>query len=75
MKRIAKKVGIDKEVTTYYARHSFATILQRSGANISMISDLLGHSNLSVTQNYLSGFESEQIEKTTDVLIAFNKSS
>lgn len=74
IKRIAKAVGINKEVTTYYARHSFATVLKRSGANISMISDLLGHSSLAVTESYLSGFESDQIHKQTDALtIGFNK--
>jgi len=73
MKRIARNVGINKEVTTYYARHSFATILKQSGADISMISDLLGHSNLSVTENYLDGFENDQIKKQTDVLTSFNK--
>jgi len=69
IKRIAKKVGINKNVTTYYARHSFATILKRSGANTSMISDLLGHSSVSVTENYLDSFEKEQIHKQTDALI------
>jgi integrase len=70
IKRIAKAVGIEKHVTTYSARHSFATVLKRSGANISMISDLLGHSSLSVTENYLAGFELDQIQKQTDVLTA-----
>lgn len=73
MKRIALSLGIDKEITTYYARHSFATILKRSGADIAMISDLLGHSNVSVTENYLDGFESDQIKKQTDVLLSFDK--
>jgi integrase/recombinase XerD len=73
MKRIARNVGINKEVTTYYARHSFATILKQSGVDISMISDLLGHSNLSVTENYLDGFENDQIKRQTDVLTSFNK--
>lgn len=68
MKRIAKKLEIDKDVTTYYARHSFATILKHSGAGIEMISELLGHSNTSVTQSYLKGFESKEIQKQTDVL-------
>lgn len=76
IKRIAVEVGIDKNVTTYFARHSFATVLKRSGANIAMISELLGHSNLSVTQNYLDSFENEAIQKQTDVLLAgFNKKS
>jgi integrase len=73
MKRIARNVGINKNVTTYFARHSFATILKRSGADIAMISDLLGHSSLGVTESYLDSFESDQISKQTDVLLSFNK--
>jgi site-specific recombinase XerD len=60
-------------VTTYFARHSFATILKRSGTDIAMISDLLGHSSLGVTESYLDSFESDQISKQTDVLLSFNK--
>lgn len=76
MKQIAKEVGIEKNVTTYFARHSFATVLKRSGAKIEMISELLGHSNVSVTENYLDSFENDQIQKETDVLTsAFKKSS
>ncbi len=70
MKQIALDVGINKNVTTYYARHSFATVLKRSGAKIEMISELLGHSSVDVTESYLDGFENEQIQKETDVLIA-----
>lgn len=76
IKRIAWNVGINKDVTTYFARHSFATILKRSGTDISMISDLLGHSDVSVTENYLSSFENEQIKKQTEVLTTgFNKAN
>ena len=68
IKQIANEVGIEKKVTTYFARHSFATVLKRSGAKIEMISELLGHSNVGVTENYLDSFEKEQIQKETDVL-------
>lgn len=70
IKRIAQNVGIEKEVTTYYARHSFATVLKRTGVSTEMISELLGHSNLSVTENYLDSFENEKIHEQTNVLIA-----
>lgn len=70
MKEIAKEVGINKDVTTYFARHSFATVLKRSGATTEMISELLGHSSVQVTESYLDSFEKEQIHKQTDVLIA-----
>jgi integrase len=68
IKQITKELGINKNVTTYFARHSFATVLKRSGAKIEMISELLGHSNVGVTESYLDSFEKEQIQKETDVL-------
>ena len=68
MKRIAKELKINKNVTTYYARHSFATVLKRSGASVGIISELLGHSNIKVTENYLDSFEKEQIREITNAL-------
>lgn len=71
MKRIGKDLGIAHNITTYTARHSFASILKRSGANASFISDSLGHSSITTTEHYLAGFEEEAIHKTTDALIDF----
>ena len=71
MKKIALELEINKPVTTYYARHSFATILKNSGVSTEFISEALGHSSLQTTKNYLAGFEQEAIRKTTDVLISF----
>lgn len=68
MKQIAKKLSIDKAITTYYARHSFATVLKRSGATTDMISELLGHSSVLVTKNYLDSFEDDKIKEQTNVL-------
>ncbi|MBT2163526.1 site-specific integrase [Zobellia barbeyronii] len=68
MKQIAEELGIEKNVTTYYARHSFATVLKRSGTNIGMISELLGHSSVKVTESYLDSFQSDQIHKITGAL-------
>jgi integrase len=70
MKQIANEIGLNKDVTTYFARHSFATVLKRSGAKIEMISELLGHSSVDVTESYLDSFEKEQIQEQTDVLTA-----
>lgn len=75
VKRIAAAEGINKTVTTYYARHSFATVLKRSGVQTEMISELLGHSSMSVTESYLDSFENEQIHDKTDSLTAFKKAN
>ena len=71
MKKIAVTIGIDKQITTYYARHSFATILKNSGVSTEFISEALGHSSLATTKNYLAGFEKHAINETTDVLLSF----
>ena len=73
IKRIAKKLEISKDVTTYFARHSFATVLRNSGASMEFISEALGHSDTKTTKNYLAGFEQEIIHRTTDALTAFSK--
>lgn len=71
MKRIADKLEIKAKITTSAARHSFATILLRSGANSELIQEALGHSDLKTTKNYLAGFEDDYIHKATEALINF----
>jgi hypothetical protein len=33
MRKIRKKLGIEKKITTYVARHTFSTVLKRSGVS------------------------------------------
>lgn len=58
IKRIAKKLGIESEISTYTARHSYATILKNEGVLVSDIGESLGHSSTLQTEFYLSGIES-----------------
>lgn len=69
IKRVAKSVGIDAEVTTYVARHSFATILLQSEAPLAFISQSLGHTNIKTTENYLGSFDEEQARQYLDALL------
>lgn len=70
MATIGKALGID-HISTYTARHSFATVLKRSGANIAYISESLGHQDLKTTENYLASFEREEREKNAELLTKF----
>lgn len=72
MNIIGKALGIGK-ISTYTARHSFATILKRRGANIIYISESLGHNDLKTTACYLAGFEKEEREKNAYLLTDFGK--
>lgn len=48
-----KKAGISKHITWHCGRHSFATAVLSNGANIKVVADLLGHSNLKFTEIYV----------------------
>jgi integrase len=70
LKLIGKAIGVEG-ISTYTARHSYATVLKRSGANIAYISESLGHADLKTTENYLASFEREEREKNARLLTNF----
>lgn len=70
MKLIGEEIDIEN-ITTYTARHSFASTLKRKGANISYISDCLGHTDIRTTESYLSSFEKEDRTKNASLLVDF----
>jgi integrase/recombinase XerD len=63
LKEIAKLVGIDTRLTSYVARHSFATILKMSGTPIEKISEMMGHADVSITMSYLKEFTNEDLDQ------------
>ena len=69
LRKIGAKLGIPIDLTTYVARHTFATVLKRSGVNIAIISESLGHSDLATTQIYLDSFENSQIDEAMKNLL------
>ena len=69
LKVIGEKCGITAELTTYVARHSFATILKRQGVNTSHISEMLGHDSEKTTQIYLDSFESKVLDEVSKGLL------
>ena len=69
LKLIAAQLNVDANMTTYVARHSFASVLKKSGVSIALISEAFGHSDLSTTQVYLDSFDNEQIEAAMQNLL------
>ena len=52
IKVIAKKCGIEKNVTWHMSRHTFATMMLTLGADLYTVSKLLGHTSVRMTQVY-----------------------
>ena len=59
---IGKELGIELKISSYVARHSYATVLKRAGIATSIISESLGHSSERITQVYLDSFGNEQMD-------------
>ncbi len=68
LKRIAGKLNLQQNITTYHARHSYASILKESGAPIEYISETLGHTSTQTTEAYLKSFSRVHREKWAEAL-------
>lgn len=68
MKRIAGKIGIKNKITTFVARHTWATILMRNNIPVSYISKGLGHTSMLTTEKYLGDFDQDKKREVGSIL-------
>ena len=62
LKLIGKTLHLRISLTSYVARHTWATIAKELGAPTSIISESLGHASEQITQIYLKEFDSETLD-------------
>jgi site-specific recombinase XerD len=69
LKVLGERHGIKTKLTTYVARHTFATVLRKSGASYSTIKDSMGHSDEHTTQIYIDSIYNEELDKACEALL------
>lgn len=69
LKIIARMCNIDKTLTSYVARHSYASCLKEKGVATDIISESMGHQNIAITQAYLKDFDNSVLDDASAKLL------
>ena len=71
LKRIAKKVGIEKSISFHTSRHTFGTLIQAATGNIETTKKLMGHKSLKSTAIYADVLTEEKVKAVTNTRNVF----
>lgn len=68
LKRIAKLCNIETNLTTYVARHTWATIAKKMNYSVEIIAEGLGNEDIKTTQIYLDDFDDNVLDDANDLI-------
>ena len=63
------RLRLSKTLTSYVARHTWATVLRKAGTSVAVISSGMHHSSEKVTQIYLDSIENSELDKANEALL------
>lgn len=69
LKDLGRYIGLSLPLTTYVARHSWASIAHDEGIPLSVISEALGHESERTTQIYIASLETQLIDKANKKIL------
>ena len=69
LKQIGKQIGLDIPLTTYVARHAWASIAQSKNVSLSVISEALGHDSEQTTRIYLASLDTSIVDKANSLIL------
>ena len=71
---ILKQVlGLTTDLSSYTARHTWATMAYYCEVHPGVISEAMGHSSIKVTETYLKPFQNQRIDQANQEVISFVK--
>ena len=68
LKEMGKILELPIKLTSYVARHTFATTLKAKDVSVAKISQSMGHADIATTQAYLKQFEDREIDALDELL-------
>jgi|GEM_PF-263838 len=69
LKEIGTLAGIEKSITTHTGRKTFATtVALRNGMSMEVLSKILGHSNMRITQDHYAEVQNERVNEEFEKL-------
>lgn len=69
LKKIGEMIGLQMPLTTYVARHTWASIARDMNISIAIISQGMGHTSLKTTQVYLNSIDTSRINEANKMII------
>lgn len=69
LKEVATICSLQLPLSSYVARHTWATLMYKSGEPVAMISEALMHATITQTYTYLKSFENEELDDMNERLI------
>ncbi len=70
LKTVARKARLKMPLTTYVARHSWASIARSKGISVGIISEGLGHDSELTTRIYLASLDTSAVDRANDVILS-----
>lgn len=73
LKKIGEMAGLDTPLTTYVARHTWASVAKSKNIPVSAISEGLGHDSVNTTKIYLASLDTSVVDKANSKIIGLLK--
>ncbi len=70
LQSISTKLGLETSISTYVARHSWASLAKRNGVSLQIISESMGHDNENTTRIYLASLDRSVIDDANAMLLS-----
>ena len=69
LKRLGMQLGLSIPLTTYVARHAWASIAKSKNISLSVISEAMGHDTENTTRIYLASLDASLVDKANSLIL------